>query len=58
MLGQPLKILMLCLILENPYTPGVPEESLARIKRIFTAPREFSLRNVFYDQNTIRPVIG
>ncbi len=44
------------LILENPYTPGVPEESFARIKRIFSAPREFSLRNVFYDQNTIRPV--
>lgn len=44
------------LVLENPYTPGVAEDSLARLKRIFTAPREFSLRNVFYDYNTIKPV--
>lgn len=44
------------LVLENPYTPGVDEDSFARIIRIFTAPREFSLRNVFYDYRTIKPV--
>ncbi|HNZ82806.1 MAG TPA: hypothetical protein PLX37_04625 [Sedimentibacter sp.] len=42
--------------LENPYTPGVNEESFARLKRIITAPREFSSRNVFYDYTTIKPV--
>ncbi len=42
--------------LENPYTPGVEAGSSARIKRIFTAPREFSLRNVFYDHSTIKPI--
>lgn len=42
--------------LENPYTPGVDEGSFARINRIFTAPKEFSLRNVFYDYKTIKPV--
>jgi len=42
--------------LKTPYTPGVNEGSFARITRIFTAPREFSLRNVFYDYKTIKPV--
>jgi hypothetical protein len=42
--------------LEYPYTPGVDEGSFARIKRILTAPKEFSLRNVFYDSTTIRPI--
>lgn len=42
--------------LENPYTPGVKEESFARLKRIITAPREFSSRKVFYDYKTIKPV--
>lgn len=42
--------------LKTPYTPGVEKESFARIHRIFTAPREFSLRNVFYDYKTIKPV--
>lgn len=42
--------------LENPYTPGVEEESFLRIKRIISAPMEFSLRNVFFDEKTIRPI--
>lgn len=42
--------------LENPYTPGVENESLQRIRRIFSAPREFSLRNVFFDEKTLRPI--
>ena len=42
--------------LKTPYTPGVEEDSIERVKRIYTAPREFSLRNVFYDYSTIKPV--
>lgn len=42
--------------LDFPYTPGVEEESFARIKRIITAPKEFSLRNVFYDYMIIKPI--
>lgn len=42
--------------LKFPYTPGVEEESFARIKRIITAPKEFSLRNVFFDYMTIKPI--
>ncbi|WP_206812742.1 hypothetical protein [Paradesulfitobacterium ferrireducens] len=42
--------------LQDPYTPGVENESLQRIRRIFSAPREFCLRNVFYDEKTLRPV--
>ncbi|MFD1360782.1 hypothetical protein [Lentibacillus salinarum] len=42
--------------LDKPYTPGVPEESVARVKRIITAPKEFADRNVFYDQETLEPV--
>lgn len=39
-----------------PYTPGVPMESMARIRRIFSAPKEFAQRNVFYDEHTLKPV--
>ncbi|KLU62416.1 hypothetical protein CEB3_c12770 [Peptococcaceae bacterium CEB3] len=42
--------------LQEPYTPGVEKESLQRIKRIISAPREFSMRNVFFDEETLRPV--
>ena len=42
--------------LQEPYTPGVEKESLERFKRIIFAPREFSLRNVFYDEKTIKPM--
>jgi hypothetical protein len=42
--------------LDTPYTPGVGKGSFARIRRIFSAPREFSLRNVFYEEETIKPV--
>jgi len=42
--------------LEYPYTPGVENESLPRIKRIISAPREFSIRNVFFDEKTLKPV--
>lgn len=42
--------------LDTPYTPGVPNESIARIKRIITAPKEFASRNVFYDEKTLDPV--
>lgn len=34
--------------LKYSYTPGVEEGSFARIKRIFTAPREFSLKNYLH----------
>ncbi|MDC3413528.1 hypothetical protein NC797_16945 [Aquibacillus sp. 3ASR75-11] len=42
--------------LDDPYTPGVEDESIARIKRIFSAPKEFSLRNVFFDEETLKPI--
>lgn len=42
--------------LENPYTPGVADGSLARIKRIIFAPKEFSVRNVFFEEKTIKPI--
>lgn len=42
--------------LEYPYTPGVENESLSRIKRIISAPREFSTRNVFFEEKTLRPI--
>lgn len=42
--------------LDNPYTPGLESESFARIKRIISAHREFSLRNVFFDEKTIKPI--
>lgn len=42
--------------LDYPYTPGVEEESVSRVKRILMAPKEFSLRNVFYDYKTIKPI--
>jgi hypothetical protein len=42
--------------LENPYTPGLEGESFTRIKRIISAPREFSLRNVFFDEKTLKPI--
>lgn len=42
--------------LEVPYTPGVEKESLQRIRRIISAPREFSIRNVFFEEKTIRPI--
>lgn len=42
--------------LEDPYTPGVENESLPRIKRIISAPREFSIRNVFFEEKTLRPI--
>ncbi|MGB4438643.1 MAG: hypothetical protein WBJ13_05310 [Sedimentibacter sp.] len=42
--------------LDYPYTPGVEEESAARVKRILFAPKEFSTRNVFYDHNILKPV--
>ncbi len=42
--------------LQDPYTPGVENESFQRIRRIISAPREFSIRNVFFDEKTLRPV--
>ncbi|WP_211202357.1 hypothetical protein [Salicibibacter cibarius] len=42
--------------LDNPYTPGVENASIARVKRIMTAPKEFASRNVFYDEDTLKPV--
>ena len=42
--------------LENPYTPGVEKESIARIKRIIFSPNEFSSRNVFFEEKTLKPV--
>lgn len=42
--------------LGEPYTPGVEKESLQRIKRIIFAPREFCIRNVFFEEESIRPV--
>lgn len=42
--------------LNDPYTPGVEKESLQRIRRIISAPREFSQRNVFFDEKTLRPI--
>ncbi|MEN1969613.1 hypothetical protein WMZ97_16235 [Lentibacillus sp. N15] len=42
--------------LDYPYTPGVPKDSIARVKRIFSAPKEFASRNVFYDEQTLKPV--
>lgn len=42
--------------LEEPYTPGVEKESFARIRRIISAPKEFALRNVFYDEKTLKPL--
>ncbi|GGJ93655.1 hypothetical protein GCM10007063_15260 [Lentibacillus kapialis] len=42
--------------LDTPYTPGVESASIARIKRIITAPKEFASRNVFYNEDTLEPV--
>ncbi|WP_279146037.1 MULTISPECIES: hypothetical protein [Clostridium] len=42
--------------LKYPYTPGVEENSIERLKRILFAPKEFSSRNVFYDEGTIKPI--
>lgn len=42
--------------LDNPYTPGLESDSFARIKRIISSPREFSLRNVFFDEKTLKPI--
>ncbi|KEF36877.1 hypothetical protein M670_03959 [Schinkia azotoformans MEV2011] len=42
--------------LTEPYTPGVEKESFARIRRIISAPKEFALRNVFYDEKTLKPI--
>lgn len=42
--------------LQDPYTPGVEKESLQRILRIISAPSEFSRRNVFFDEKTLRPI--
>lgn len=42
--------------LENPYTPGLQNESFHRVKRIISAPKEFSLRNVFFEENALRPI--
>lgn len=42
--------------LDYPYTPGVENESIARIKRIFFSPCEFSSRNVFFDEKTLKPI--
>lgn len=42
--------------LQKPYTPGVEEGSFQRIRRIISAPKEFALRNVFYDEKTLRPI--
>lgn len=42
--------------LDYPYTPGVNNESIARIKRIIFSPPEFSSRNVFFDEKTLKPI--
>ncbi|SHH43718.1 hypothetical protein [Clostridium grantii] len=42
--------------LEQPYTPGVEYESISRLKRIFSAPKEFSIRNVFFEEKTLKPM--
>ncbi len=42
--------------LEYPYTPSVEKGSIARVRRIFSAPKEFALRNVFYDEHTLKPI--
>ena len=42
--------------LDDPYTPGVEKETLGRVKRIISAPKEFSLRNVFFEENTLKPL--
>ncbi|WP_246202582.1 hypothetical protein [Virgibacillus doumboii] len=42
--------------LDKPYTPGVENGSIARVKRIISAPREFACRNVFFDEETLKPV--
>jgi len=42
--------------LQEPYTPGVEKGSFQRIRRILSAPKEFSLRNVFYDSQTLKPI--
>ena len=42
--------------LEDPYTPGLIEKDIHRLKRIMSAPVEFSNRNVFYDEETLKPI--
>ena len=42
--------------LDEPYVPGAEKGTIYYIKRILSAPREFSTRNVFYDPETIKPV--
>lgn len=44
------------LVLDEPFFPGCGEPSLARLRRLVTAPREFASRNVFYDKDIIKPV--
>lgn len=42
--------------LEYPYTPGVENNSISRVKRIIFAPKEFSVRNVFFEESTLKPI--
>ena len=42
--------------LEDPYTPGVEYSDLGRVKRMISAPKEFSTRNVFYEEETLKPI--
>ncbi|UFT99964.1 hypothetical protein KO561_03100 [Radiobacillus kanasensis] len=42
--------------LEAPYTPGLEGDGFQRVKRIFSAPREFSIRNVFFEEETLKPI--
>lgn len=42
--------------LEDPYTPGVEKETFARVRRIISAPKEFALRNVFFEEKTLKPI--
>jgi hypothetical protein len=42
--------------LDDPYTPGVDKDSVERVKQIFSAPKEFSLRNVFFEEETLKPI--
>lgn len=42
--------------LEEPYTPGVGKETFERVRRIISAPKEFALRNVFFEESTIKPL--
>ena len=42
--------------LKDPYTPGLIEKDILRLKRIMFAPMEFSNRNVFYDEETLKPI--